>query len=128
MDGDDPAAEAAGAGLAQRTDAAGDAEAGPTAAAAGRADRYGDPGRAGHRAGHKVDTELVLGQPAAGCGRDLGLDHRREPVVVEPGQVGAGAISAVAIDHRPGRLPTAPFTLTRGQAADVSAATSGDAV
>ena len=104
MDGDDPAADAAGAGLAQRADAAGDAEPGPATAAAGRADRHGHPRRAGHRAGLEVDAELVLGEAAAGCGRELGLDHRREPVLVQPGQVGAGAIGAVAVDHRLGGL------------------------
>jgi hypothetical protein len=106
-DGHDSAAEAAGAHLAQRTDAARDAEPGMAPAPPGRADGHGHPGRTGHRPSREVDAELVLGEAAAGCGRELGLDHRREPLLLQPGQMGAGAISAVAVDHRPRRLSTA---------------------
>ena len=63
-----------------------------------------DPGRAGDRLGLEVDAELVFGEPAAGRGGKLGVDHRCEPVAVQPGQVRAGAIGAVAIDHPAGGL------------------------
>jgi hypothetical protein len=107
VDGDHPPADAAGAGVAQRAAAAGDAESCPSTATPGRADRHGHPRRAGHGAGLEVDAELVFGEPPAGCGRELGLDHRREPLLVEPGQVSAGAVGAVAVDHRPSRLSAA---------------------
>jgi hypothetical protein len=38
--------------------------------------------------GREVYAELVLGEPAAWSGRQRRLDHRREPLLVEPGQVG----------------------------------------
>jgi hypothetical protein len=107
VDGHHPTTRAGGAGLAERADAAGGAEAGPPTATAGWADRDGDPGRAGDGAGLEIEAELVLGEAAAGCGGNLGFDHWREPLLVEPGQVGAGAIGAVARDHRLGDLPTA---------------------
>ena len=62
--------------------------------------------------------ELVLGEPAARRGWDLGGHHRRKPMFVQPGQVGAGAISAVAIDHGPGRLPAALLALAHGKVAE----------
>jgi hypothetical protein len=110
VDGDHPTPEAGRASLPERADPTGDAEPSPPTATPGRADRHGDPGRAGHGAGHKVEAELVFGEPAAGCGGQLGLDHRGEPVVVQPGQVRASAIGAVAIDHRLGGLGASPST------------------
>src|SRR5215210_5403455 len=91
--------EADRAGIPQRADAARLTEPGAAPAAAGGADPHRDPGRAGHRAGREVDAELVLGEPPAGGGRDLGLHHRRAPLPLQPGQIHAGAVGAVAIDH-----------------------------
>jgi hypothetical protein len=101
MDGDHPTPHAGGAGLTQRADAARDAEPGSPATSAGRDDRHRHPGRADHRPGRKIDAEPILAEPSARCGRDLGVDHGRESVLLEPGQVGAG-VGAVAVDHRPG--------------------------
>ena len=98
MDGDDSATDAAGTGLAQGTHAARDTEPGP-ATAADRDDGHGHSGRAGHRLGLEIDAELVFGEPPAWCGRELRLHHRREPLLLQPGQMGAGAVGAVAVDH-----------------------------
>ena len=57
--------------------------------------------------------ELVLGEPAARRGWDLGGHHRRKPMFAQPGQVSAGAI-----DHGPGRLPAALLALAPGKLAE----------
>jgi hypothetical protein len=101
IDGDHSTPNAGGAGLTQRADAARNTEPGPPTTAADQDDRHRDLGRAGHRLGLQVDAELVFGEPPARCGRDLGGDHRGQPVGVQPGQVGAGAVGAVAVEHRP---------------------------
>jgi hypothetical protein len=91
VDGDHPTPQAGRAGLPQRADAARSTEPGSAITAAGWADRHRDPGRAGHGAGLEVKAELVFGEPPARGGRDLGLDHRRPPLLLQPGQMGAGA-------------------------------------
>jgi hypothetical protein len=73
---------------------------GPPTTATGWDDRHRHPGRAGDRPGLEINAELVFGEPATGRGRRLGGNHRRQPVGVQPGQVGARAVGAVAIDHR----------------------------
>jgi hypothetical protein len=89
MDADHPTPHAVGAGIPEWADIARGTEPGPPTAAAGRCDRHLNPSRTGHGAGLEVDAELVFGEPAAGCGGELGFDHWGEPVGAQPGQVGA---------------------------------------
>src|SRR6266700_599937 len=112
VDGDHPAGGAGGAAIAQWADAAGDAEPRPAAAVdlAGWADGGGDACRAGDRAGLQVDAEAVFAESAARRGGVLGFDHRSEPVGLQPGEVGAGAVGAVTVDL----AATATATATTG--------------
>src|SRR6266487_2384894 len=77
---------------------------------AGWADGGGDACRAGDRAGLQVDAEAVFAESAARRGGVLGFDHRSEPVGLQPGEVGAGAVGAVTVDL----AATATATATTG--------------
>jgi hypothetical protein len=111
LDGDHPAAGAGSAAIPQRADAARRAESGPATTATGWRDRHRDPRGAGDRPSLEVNMELALAEAAARWRGELGPDHRGEPMLVQPGQVGAGAVAAVALDHRPGGR----LALARGQ-------------
>ena len=95
VDGDDSATDAAGAGLAQRADTADDAEPSLATATPGRGDGHGDPGRAGHGAGLKVDAESVLSAKVlAACRRhDL-----RSSITVRQTKTVAAAIATISED------------------------------
>src|SRR4030095_15539696 len=84
---------------------AGRREVGGAAAGAGRADRGGDPPRAGHSAGAEVgaevDVEPVLAEQPARRGGCLRLAAVGDPGLVEPGVGRPGSVGVFAVDARP---------------------------
>jgi hypothetical protein len=128
VNGDHPPGDAPGAGVAQWADTARSAEPSPPTTATGWDDRDGDPRRTGHRPRLEVDADLVFGEPPARCGRELGLDHRGEPVGVQPGEVSAAAVGGIAVDHPAGdRLALAQDQLAEQRGRDRGVAAGGRA-
>jgi hypothetical protein len=84
-----------GAPAAQRAAAAGRAEGHDPAGA----DAPDDTGRAGHRPGGLIDTEVIQGEPALDGRLEWpGLDDRRVPGLLQRRTQVAGAIGGVAVD------------------------------
>ena len=106
-----------GAPLAQRAVPAG----GPEDDGVLGGDVPGDPGRAGHGPGGRIDGEVIGGEAALDGGQQRpGLDHRLVPGLGDRGAQVPGAVGRIAV---PGKLPAAGIVMVA-----VTAAAGGGAL